>query len=323
LKIFAQYFDGTTSDKREVVIEFSEKGIVYIRGEDISFETYLDKVSFSSRVGNIPRVLKFPNGGVAHSDENDKIDKFLNKGSFVHLFESKMRYVLLSSLLLILSVVFFLTMGSDMASKVIAQMIPHSIEKEISYSTLKVLDDYMLKSSNLSEDRKANITKLFNQITQNEQKYHLHFRRGIGENAFALPSGDIVITDELIKFSDGNDKMIYGVLSHERGHVEYKHSMQLLVKASIVSAIVTYFTGDVSSLVATLSTSALNANYSRDFEREADEYAKIKMKQAGISPKYLAEFFIKMGEKSLDNNKSHGYFDSHPSNRERIENLLN
>ena len=66
----------------------------------------------------------------------------------------------------------------------------------------------------------------------------------------------------------------------------------------------------------------LNADYSRDFEREADEYAKTKMKEAGISPKHLADFFTKMGKKMNDNGDTHSYFDSHPSNKERIDNLI-
>ena len=326
MTIFAQYFDGKTSDKKEVTVKFLEDNIVQIVGEGVVFKTSLDNISFSGRIGNTPRILTFSNGDVCHSKDNDKIDLILRQrkgsNSFIHMIESKMIYVIISITLLILSVLFFLTIGSDIAAKHIAKIIPQSIENKISRSTLKALDEYILKPSSLPQNKKDELQTLFAKITDNETKYHLHFRRGIGENAFALPSGDIVITDELIELSDGNNDMIYGILAHERGHVVRKHSMQLLIKASIVSTVITYFTGDVSSLVATLSTSLLNANYSREFEREADVYAKKKMQQADISPKHLAEFFTKMGKKMHDHNNSHSYFDSHPSNKERVENLL-
>lgn len=326
MTISAQYYDGKTSEKKEVMVKFLENNVLEIDGEGVHFKTTIDDVSFSPRVGNTPRILSFADGGECHSGENDKIDIVLkekkNIVSFAHMFESKMRYVVISVVLLILSVTFFLTIGSDIAAKNIARIIPQSIEDKISISTLKTLDKYILKPSNLSQDKKDEFQALFSKITKNEKKYTLHFRRGVGANAFALPSGDIIITDELIKLSDGNNGMIYGILAHEKGHVVHKHGMQSLIKASIVSAVVTYFTGDISSLAATLSASMLNASHSRDFEREADSYAKMKMKQENISPKHLAEFFIKLGKKHHDSNKTDSYFASHPSNQERIDSLL-
>jgi Zn-dependent protease with chaperone function len=323
--ISAQYYDGKTSKKKEITVEFLDNNTLEISGGGVYFKTTIDDVSFSKRVGNTPRILGFADGSECHSRENDKIDTILkqkkNSISFTHMFESKMRYVVISIALLILSVVFFLTIGSDIAAKNIAKIIPQSIENKISTSSLEALDKYLLKPSKLSSERKNEIQTLFSKITENETKYTLHFRRGVGINAFALPSGDIIITDELIEFSDGNDDMIYGILAHEKGHVVHKHGMQALIKASIVSAVITYFTGDVSSLVATLSASMLNAAHSRDFERAADAYAKTKMQQEGISPKHLAEFFIK-SQKDYEHNVTHGYLASHPSDKERIDNLL-
>ncbi len=326
MKISAQYFDGKTSAKKEVTIEFLDDGTVQIDTNGVYLKTTLDKIKFSSRVGNTPRVLTFFDNSVCYSSENDKIDELLRvkkkSFSFAYLLESNLKYALVSIVFIFLTVLFFLTIGSDIAAKNIAKIIPQSIEDKISTSTLKTLDKYILKPSRLSQERRDKYRKIFLQIVENDKRYTLHFRRGIGINAFALPSGDIILTDELIEFSDGNDKMIYGILAHEKGHVIHKHSMQLIVKASIVSAVITYFTGDISSIVATLSASILNANYSRDFEKEADIYAKNKMLEEEISPKHLAEFFIKMSKSSLDANKTHSYFDSHPSNRERIEYLL-
>ncbi len=326
MKISAQYFDGKTSDKREVIVEFLEDDIVQIDTNGVHFKTTLDKIKFSSRVGNTPRMLTFFDGSICYSDENDKVDALLkskkSNSSFVHLLESKMKYALISIVFILLTVLFFLTIGSDMAAKNIAKIIPQSIENKISTSTLKTLDEYLLEPSELSQNEKDKYRKMFSQIVENEEKYTLHFRSGIGINAFALPSGDIIITDEIIEFSDGNDEMIYGILVHEKGHVVNKHGMQGIVKASIVSAVITYFTGDVSSIVATLSASMLNADYSRKFEKEADIYAKKRMLKEGKDPKHLAEFFTKMSEESLDANKTHSYFDSHPSNRQRIDYLL-
>ena len=324
LTLYAQYFDGQSSLKEEVRIEFFEDGGVKVKGEVLEIVTSINELSFSERVGNIPRNIIFSNGAIAQSNENDKIDQLLKKHkksfSIVHVMESKMRYAILSFVMLILSVVFFFTIGSGIVAKGITAMLPEVVEKKIGQEAFAIMDKYILKDTLLSKEKQQEISDRFLYLNDDNSS-HLHFRRGIGINAFALPSGDIVISDELIKFSDGDMDMIYGVLAHEKGHVVHKHSMQLIVKASAVSAIIAYFTGDISSLVASLSTSMLNANYTREFEREADEYAKIKMLKSGISPTHLADFFIKMskGQSSLD---GHGYFDSHPSNDERIKNLL-
>ena len=50
--------------------------------------------------------------------------------------------------------------------------------------------------------------------------YQLEFRHGgyIDANAFALPSGIIVMTDELVELAKSDDELI-SVLAHEIGHV--------------------------------------------------------------------------------------------------------
>ncbi len=322
MTIYAQYFDGQSSQKEEIRLEFFEDGKVKIIGEFLNIDTSIDNLSFSPRVGNIPRNIIFPNGAIAQTNENDKIDQLLKKNqksfSIVHILESKMRYAILSLIMLIVSVVFFFTIGSSIAAKGITAILPEVVEKKIGHEAFEIMDKYILKASMITQSRQKEISKLFSSLNH-DNSLNLHFRKGIGINAFALPSGDIVISDELIKFSDYDMDMIYGVLAHEKGHVIYKHSMQLIVKASMVSAIITYFTGDISSIVASLSTSMLNANYTREFETEADKYAKKEMINAGISPSHLADFFIKMNHKNKS--KEHSFFDSHPSNSERIKML--
>ncbi len=324
MTIYAQYFDGQSSQKQDVIVEFFEDGKVKIEGDILKIDTSIDDLSFSERIGNIPRNIIFPNGAIAQSSENDKIDQLLKQHrksfSIVHILESKMRYAILSFIMLILSVVFFFTIGSGIAAKGITAILPQMVEKKIGQEAFEVMDRYILKDTLIPKERQQEISKRFLSLNDDNSLY-LHFRRGIGINAFALPSGDIVISDELIKFSNGDMDMIYGVLAHEKGHVVHKHSMQLIIKASMVSAIIAYFTGDISSIVASLSTSILNANYTREFEKEADEYAKAKMIEEGVSPSHLADFFIKMSKNQKNSSSSHGYFDSHPSNDERIRML--
>lgn len=322
----AKLFSEDTSQAKEVYLEFVDTTLNIYHEQTLIYSTNLDDIDISSRLANTPRILKFKNGYIVHTLENDRIDEILkekkNKKFSTHKLESSYKLAIFSLVMIVLTSVFFLTIGSTITAKYLSKVVPHRFEEVISTQSLKYMDKYILEKSSLSKEKKAQIQKVFDKITNNDKNYHLHFRKGLGENAFALPSGDIVILDELVKFSKGDMDMIFGVLAHEKGHVVYKHSTQLIIKGSIVSALVTYFTGDFSSLGATVGASLVNAKYSREFEQQADNYAKALMIKNNISPKHLADFFIKMEEKykNLDDDN---FFSSHPSSKDRIKNLLN
>ena len=319
--ISADYFDGKSSKKERVVIGFDDKFIT-LKGEITDKKIPIKDSTFSDRLANTPRKILFDDGSVAYSDENDKIDKIVDKKSlFIYTVESKMRYILFSLMMVIVAIIFLFTSGSNLIANIVAKNMPQSIEKKLSNATLKMLDSHILLKSKLKISKKEHIKKIFYKLTNNSNQYRLHFRRGIGENAFALPSGDIIITDELIRFSNGDDDMVFGVLAHEIGHIEHKHSLKILVKFSLSTAIISYITGDISSFVTILGSSIINANYSREYESQADRYAKIMMQKNDINPKHLADFFIKMKDKNLKN-KKYNYFDSHPPNQDRIDYLL-
>lgn len=57
--------------------------------------------------------------------------------------------------------------------------------------------------------------------------YRLLFRRGgrVGADAFALPSGAIIVTDELIALAK-HEYEVVAVLAHEIGHVRNRHGLR-------------------------------------------------------------------------------------------------
>lgn len=50
----------------------------------------------------------------------------------------------------------------------------------------------------------------------------------IGANAFALPDGTLVVTDELVELAGDNDDEVLAVLAHELGHIHERHGLRLL-----------------------------------------------------------------------------------------------
>ena len=169
----------------------------------------------------------------------------------------------------------------------------------------------------------------------------VEFRDGgwIGANAFALPGGIVVMTDQLVELM-ANDNQIAAVLAHEIGHVHHRHSLRYVLQDSIIALAAMAIYGDASAVAGvavTLPTVLLHAHYSRDFEREADNYAFELLKDTGRSPRELglALAALEAGKNMSDtknsdhktdadsNNKQLtrklSYLSSHPATQERIE----
>ncbi|MEA2028756.1 MAG: M48 family metallopeptidase [Campylobacterota bacterium] len=322
-QIDAELFDGENSSSWSVKVYFYDDKRVEIIGKDFKYKSTFENLKFSSRLGNTTRVISLKNGSVLHSKDNDTIDNvlknLLNHHSFVHKLESSTKHAVTSLVLLLAFILFFVTIGADMSAKAIASVTPQDIKTNLGDKTLEVLDEYYLKESFIDKNRQLEIQAIFKKIANGDKRYQLHFRRGMGINAFALPSGDIIMSDELVKLAASNDDMIFGILAHEKGHIELNHSIQIMVKSSIVGAIVGYFTGDFASVVGGMSASLVEANYSREYEREADRYAKMMMQKHNVNPKGIAEFFTQMNKKYGDHNGTLGFFASHPSSMDRAK----
>jgi len=319
--IEAELFEEGSSLSKRVTVYFYDDKSVEIVGEEIKIQSSFKALKFSSRLGNTTRIITLPNDTVLHSKDNDTIDKalktFLDHNAFVHKLESSTKYALGSLALLLVAVLFFITIGADISAKAIASITPQSIKDNLSTKTLKILDEYYLKNTFIDPKRQSEIKQIFEKVADGEKRYHLHFRRGIGINAFALPSGDIVISDELVKFAGSNSDMVFGILAHEKAHIELNHSIQIMVKSSIVGAVVGYLTGDFASVVSGMAANLIKADYSREYEREADLYAKKLMKTYNVDPKGIAMFFREMHKKYGKNNDTLGFFASHPDSLER------
>jgi Zn-dependent protease with chaperone function len=324
--IDALLYDGKSSKEHNVTMDFTFGRRVKIASHNI--DVALDDVVIESRLGNTPRVIEFPNGIRCKSEENDKLDQVLldfnlNK-SKTHRIESSLTLMLASVLLTIGFVWFMLTGGANYSANFLANILPQSSLAEVSRITLEQLEENFLEKSKLSTNQERVIQEHFDKLTAGNSHYKLHFRSSpqMGPNAFALPSGDIVLTDQLVALSRDNDfRDILGVLAHEKGHVIEKHSLRMAIKGGIASVIIGYITGDISIIATTIPTILINSSYSRDFEREADAHALKEMEKLGVSTLYMADLFEALAKKSREGEGSSNLVDlmaSHPLTSERI-----
>jgi Zn-dependent protease with chaperone function len=205
--------------------------------------------------------------------------------------------------------------------------MPADADRAIGAGTLDVLDRVAFRSSELPNKRQQELRHRFIDMTKtldDGHEYQLEFRRGgmIGANAFALPSGIVVMTDELVEMAKSDDELI-AVLAHEIGHVRGRHALRQLLQAAGVSSLAAALFGDVSSISAVLSAAPalLHAKHSRDFEREADTFAKQWLHENGIAESNFDAILCRMSGAHGDMNGDDrfDYFASHPSTTERAQ----
>jgi predicted Zn-dependent protease len=160
-----------------------------------------------------------------------------------------------------------------------------------------------------------------------ENRYsRLELRSGprIGDNAFALPSGIVVMTDELVTLAQ-NDEELLAVVAHEIGHLHHRHILRQILQNAMTALLVSGLFGDLSSisgLSATPPAFLAQQKYTRKFERETDAFAAEMLLARGISALHLANILNRLSESC---GRSEGslldYLSSHPASEERVESL--
>ena len=88
-------------------------------------------------------------------------------------------------------------------------------------------------------------------------------------NAFCAPGGYIYVYTGILKYLDAEDQLA-GVLGHEMGHADLRHSTRQLTKMYGVQTIISLIAGD-RELVKQVTSSLIGLSFSRTHEKEADE----------------------------------------------------
>lgn len=149
----------------------------------------------------------------------------------------------------------------------------------------------------------------------------IYFIRSSLVNAFAMPGNQMVIYTGLVDACDHEGELA-GVFAHELAHLQKRHVMKKLVRELGVGALVGMASGGGGATVAEAIKILSSMSYSRELEREADEYAVLYMEKAGLSAEYFAEFMFKISE--MQNiPEEFMIISSHPHSEERTLSIIN
>ena len=147
-------------------------------------------------------------------------------------------------------------------------------------------------------------------------------------NAFAAPGGHVYVQTGLIMAAD-NLSELAGVIGHEVGHVALRHIARnyyrqrgtgILYQLGAI-ALAIFFPSPIATggqLAGQLAAMAYLNTFSRDAERESDQFAVEVLPRAGIHPIGLATFFETLLEQG--GGRPPAFLSSHPATDERIAN---
>jgi len=331
--VSARYYDGRTSGATAVRLSFEHCGLVTLTGATQRANYKLEDLDISTRIGDTPRLIGLPDGGKCEVNDNDAIDRLLkkqasNRGGWLHTLESHFVFVLIAIVVTIAASAMTFKYGLPWLAERSAHALPHSVDRSLGKGTLDILDRTLFSPTTLERAIQTRLGRRFAQMITTlpgDRDYRLLFRAGntIGANALALPSGIIVMTDELVAASENDDELV-AILAHEIGHLEHRHSIRMAMQSSAVALIIAAISGDVvssSSLLVALPTVLIHPSYSQEFETEADDYAWHYLVDNDIPTRSFANILTRIAADGGDSVVSQ-YLSSHPGTRLRVQRFM-
>lgn len=298
--ITANYFDGQDACLHRVQLAAVDGGLT-VAGETVTRAYAGADVTFAESFANAPAVLYFADGArceVPDRASGKALAEALGyRGSAVTRLQQRW-YAALAALALQLGVgVAAVLWGMPALADRIARSIPPSFDGQIGDSVLAGMEKKLLAPSRLDPVIIAEVEQILREIAPPRPgrplRVVLRNAPKKGANAFALPNGTIVVTDEMLNLvlAKKNTLPAYrqaqvaGVLAHEIAHIEQRHSVRRLTRASMTAAASAALFGDFSAVAAGVPAVLLELQYSREMETQADAYAVALLARHGIDRK--------------------------------------
>jgi predicted Zn-dependent protease len=142
-------------------------------------------------------------------------------------------------------------------------------------------------------------------------------------NAFATPGGYIYVYTGLIKYLDKEDDLA-GVMGHEIAHADKRHSVRQLQKVYGVQILLSIALGNnpsqLAQIAAGLAGNLGNLKFSRDHEKEADDFSVVYLSKTQYQCNAAYSFFQKLLDEQKAGQVPH-FLSTHPAPQERVDDI--
>lgn len=331
--VAARYYDGRTSVARDALVALD-------RGHEFVWLTVevpgvgdsrhlLRACTVDLGVGGDGRMIGLPDGGTIEIADGRSWDELLarhGQRAGLRLLDSVERHWRPTLAALAMSVILLwaaMVHGVPALVNRSAGLIPPETDALIAAGGLRLLDARLFAPTQVAAGRQAELSSLFAGVARDldAARARLVFRQGreVGANAFALPDGTVIVTDELVALA-GHDDELRAVFAHEIGHVQHRHALRALLATSLTSMLSIAVLGDVSAattLVSGVPVTLAHAANSRDFEREADAVARAWMREAGVPDARFRDLLSRL-ERDAGTGDGWNYLSTHPPLAERL-----
>lgn len=323
------YYNGRQPLRHRATLEFVNGEVTLAHDGELLHYVATDLLA-SPRVGRADRFIALPDGGQFQCRDLpvlDALPQHSRAEGAVAWLEQRVGVALASVVMILVLLTGGYRYGLPAAAKQVAAEIPLETEQVLGEQSLVWLDDSdWFQPSGLDPATQDRLRREFAELSVDlpyAQHFRLEFRASeyIGANAFALPGGTIVITDNMVGLAE-SDEEVLAVLAHEIGHVELRHVMRHVLQDSAVAVAAATITGDAATLsaaVAGLPAMLAQAEYSRDFETEADDFAFALLRTHAISPEAFATVMERLDAGCGPEPGVLDFLSTHPVTRERVE----
>ncbi|MFC0253013.1 M48 family metallopeptidase [Massilia consociata] len=311
--ISAHYFDGHSARLHHVELS-AANGAIHLRGD--TERTYsMAGTRLAEPFAHAPTVLYFNDG--THAEVPDAamrpllLDALGYRKSRVVRWQEHSAAALVALALLVTLIASAWFWGLPAAAERLSRAIPPSADHALGRHALAVLQKQgILNPSRLGDERLHVLEGMFQRMKPATPRIPLRLLVAnaprLGPNALAFPDGTIVVTDQLVGTAIGEKgeldaraaAALAGVLAHEIGHIEMRHSVRSITRSSLTAALSATLFGDFSAVAAGLPALLGNMEYSREMELAADEHAAAALRRHGISILPLADLFDQLDEKA-------------------------
>lgn len=304
----AQWFDGVNARAWPCELDWDQGELVLRVGQDQPRRYPSAQMVWPERTRHGARQLRLPDGSVVSVSDAGAWDDWAHAAGLVQPLAARWalswRAVVVALALLLACLFSAWRWGIPWGAEQAARWVPDSLQSKLGGRVMQDLEQRKwLAPSQLHPNIRQQIEDAVAAMVKpaypdGAPPHRLQFRHApawLGPNAFALPGGDIVVTDALVLLlkSEGNtvNPALLGVVAHELGHVHERHGLRLVFEAGAVTVLTGWWLGDFSSILAAAPALAAQAGYSRGHERSADFEARRVMRAAGINPAAMAAFF--------------------------------
>lgn len=340
----ADYFDGVSARAVKVEIEANSEEIAFgARGVRHIFR--LADIHVQPKLGRARRVIELPDGGRLEAGDIAMLEALQRPNGetvfwhWLHRLENHLGWALFALILTLLAGWGTINFVIPALAEQVAYAIPPAMERKLGEQVLAMMDEQIwtveehdeyslrlgyFKPSQLDQARQTALSEQLMALCARQPDcpaHELKFRGGgkIGANAFALPGGFVVLTDELVALAE-TDLEIIAVLMHELGHVKMRHTLRQTLQGALSGLLLAAVTGDVDTLASGLPAALMQLRYSRQMETEADAYALTSLRRACVPPSLFAAILQRLEQE--DSASIPEIVSTHPDNPARLQPFL-